>query len=221
MSSASNPRFSIIGIYYQGVHPPEVFTRGVGSILNQTFKEFELLIYHDGPLTEPVPEVNGVVPEVRCMDRRYNDWGHTLRDRGIREAVGDYILMFNLDNILYPNCLETLDRESRRASVLFGQNKQPVDLDNILIFPIVYHDMQRFLQYWLRLPRNSGTKLIMTGNPPVFGQIDCMQLVMKRAIWLQEGGWKDKSEASDGVMYPRFCSTYGYRGVGEILGEHF
>jgi hypothetical protein len=214
------PRFSIVAIYYQGVHPPELFRRGVSCILNQTFKDYELLIYHDGPLSAEVPEVDGVRPEVRCTPTRHNDWGHSLRDRGIHEARGDYILHFNLDNLLYPHALQALENLSRQRSFLFN-NGQAVDLDNILIFPIVYHDMQRFLQAWLRLPKNSGAKMIMPGNPPVFGQIDCMQLVMKRELWLREGGWKDKSEASDGIMYPRFCATYGYRAAGEILGEHF
>lgn len=222
----ASPRFTIIGIYYQPVHPPEIFRRGVGSLLAQTFKDHELLIYHDGPLTAEVPDVGGHKVEVRCTEKRHNDWGHTLRDGGIREAAGDYVLFFNLDNILYPNCLEVLDAESRRPPRLFSNHPQTgqkvaVDTDNILIFPIVYHDMQRYMQAWLRLPKDSGCHMIFTGNPPIFGQIDCMQLVMKRQLWLSEGGWHDKSEASDGVMYPQLCAKYGYRGVGPVLGEHY
>ena len=35
-----------------------------------------------------------------------------------------------------------------------------------------------------------------------------------------EGGWRDKSENSNGVMYEQFCRKYGYRTCGPILGEH-
>jgi hypothetical protein len=47
-----------------------------------------------------------------------------------------------------------------------------------------------------------------------------MQLVMKRQLWLDEGGWYDKSELSDGAMYEKFAAKYGYRTVGGVLGEH-
>jgi hypothetical protein len=214
------PRFTVVVVYYQGVHPDEIFSRGVASVLGQTFGDFEMLVYHDGPLLREVPSVGGRVPEVRATAVRHNDWGHSLRDRGIREASGDYILLFNADNILYPQCLDVLDGVSREPPRLL-LNGQPADTDNILIFPIVYHDLARFMQGWLRLPKGSGAKLIMTGNPPVYGQIDCMQLVMKRQIWLEVGGWADKREDSDGQMYPLLCQRYGYRGVGEVLGEHW
>jgi len=214
------PRFTVVVVYYQGVHTDEIFRRGVGSVLGQTFGDVEVQIYHDGPLHRAVPEVNGVVPEVRATVERKNDWGHSLRDLGIRQAAGEYILLFNADNFLHPHCLATLDAQAKRLPQLL-LNGQPCDTDNILIFPIVYHDLARFMQGWLRLPSGSGEKLIMTGNPPMYGQIDCMQLVMKREIWLAEGGWADKREDSDGQMYPLFCQKYGYRGVGEVLGEHW
>jgi hypothetical protein len=61
----------------------------------------------------------------------------------------------------------------------------------------------------------------MTGNPPLYSYIDCLQLVMKRSLWLAEGGWYDKRETSDGLMYEKFANKYGYRNVAAILGEHY
>lgn len=214
------PRFTVVVIYYQGVHPPEVFRRGVGSVLGQTFTDYEMLVFHDGPLLEAVPEVGGRPVEVRCTERRYNDWGHSLRDAGIRAARGDYVLLLNADNVLYPRCLEALDAESRLPPRVLAGGR-PADTDNILIFPILYHDLVRFMQGWLRLPKGSGAKLIMTGNPPVYGMIDAMQLVMKRELWLAEGGWWDKREDADGHLYPVLCQKHGYRGLAEVLGEHY
>jgi hypothetical protein len=54
----------------------------------------------------------------------------------------------------------------------------------------------------------------------VLNNIDCMQLVMKRQLWLNEGGWFDKTPDGDGRMYQEFCAKYGYRTCGEVLGEH-
>jgi hypothetical protein len=212
------PLFSIIVVHYQGTVSLETFARGIASLQDQTFKDFEILCYHDGPLLDP--QAPRPVP-IRATERRFNDFGHSLRDLGIREAAGDYIVHFNADNLLYPFALETIAGEIRRASRLFLQSGQAVDTDNIIIFPIVMHDTQRFLNTNARLPAGSGCSMILTGNPPAVGLIDCMQLVMKRQLWLAEGGWHDKREAGDAFMYPTFAAKYGYRGVGPVLGEHF
>jgi hypothetical protein len=63
-------------------------------------------------------------------------------------------------------------------------------------------------------------QFILTGSPAIKHNIDCMQLVMKKDIWVKEGGWKDKTEQSDGNMYPYFVKKYGARYCYDILGEH-
>jgi len=213
------PLFSSIVVHYQGTVSRETFARGIASLQNQTFRDVEILCYHDGPLLDP--DAPQPVP-IRVTAGRYNDWGHSLRDIGIREAGGDYIVLFNADNILYPNALQTIANEIRRPSRLFIQHTgQALDTDNIVIFPIILHDTQRFLTDNVRLPPGSGCCMILTGNPPQMGNIDCMQLVMKRQLWLAEGGWHDKRQAGDAYMYPQFAAKYGYRAVGPVLGEHF
>src|SRR2546430_415090 len=171
------PLFSIIVVHYQGTISREIFARGISSLQNQTFRDFEILCYHDGPLLDAVAPQP--VP-IRATERRFNDWGHSLRDKGIREASGDYIVHFNADNILYPNALETMAAEIARPSRLFANN-QAVDTDNIIIFPVVMHDTQRFLDQNVRLPSGSGCYMILTGNPPAAGLYDSIQSVTARA----------------------------------------
>ena len=62
--------------------------------------------------------------------------------------------------------------------------------------------------------------LIMDGIPPVFQNIDCMQLVGKRSMWFAEGGWYDKQETSDGLIYRGLCRQYSYTSFGTIMGKH-
>jgi hypothetical protein len=213
----SMPLFSIIVIHYQPTIPHAIFCRGIASLVAQTFKDFEILAYHDGPLTDtasPLP-----VP-VRCMDKRYNDWGHTLRDRGIREATGEYILHFNADNILYPHALAELAKEIARPPRLADENGKILDPNDIIIFPVAMVGLQRVNGRVMQFKGSPPFFTILTGNPPVVQNIDCMQLVMKRSLWLAEGGWADKRELSDGFQYQRFAAKYGYREVGPVLGEH-
>jgi hypothetical protein len=213
------PRFSIILVHYQGATSHRELCRGVASLNNQTYQDFELLAYHDGPLldtTLPMPVT------FRCMDRNYKDWGHSLRDRGMREATGDYIVHFNSDDILYPNALEEISQVIDRAPRIYNtRNNQPLDTDNIIVYGIIAHGVMRFGNDPIGAPSHPEWSLILTGNPPRLWYIDAMQLVMKRSLWLAEGGWYDKTYMGDGNMYEKFAAKYGYRSVEKILGEHF
>lgn len=212
------PLFSIVVVHYQGVNPHEVFMRGYDSIAAQTFKDFEVLCYHDGPLLDP--GVSFPSP-VTCMSHRHNDWGHSLRDAGIRAAKGDYILHFNADNILYPKALEEIAKAIRREPRLRHPSGTVLDTNDIVIFPIKMWNLIKFRHITWQCKGPPEFYTILTGIPAILQNIDCMQLVMKRSLWLTEGGWYDKRELGDGYMYQTFATKYGYRTVGPILGEHF
>jgi hypothetical protein len=211
------PLFSIIVVHYQGTVPHEVFCRGIRSLQAQTFRDFEILAYHDGPLQQPGLEWP---VEVRCTPTRHNDWGHSLRDRGLREATGDYIVHFNADNILYPHALATLAAEIARPPRLKAPDGRILDGNDIVIFPIAMFGLQRVNGMVAQFKGNPKFFTLMTGNPPTMQNIDCMQLVMRRQLWLDEGGWADKRALSDGYQYERFARKYGYRECGPVLGEH-
>jgi hypothetical protein len=157
---------------------------------------------------------------VKCTANRFNDWGHSLRDLGIREARGDYILHFNADNVLYPNALEEITKEIRREPRLIDLNGKVYDPPDIVIFPVKMIGLQRVNGIVMQFKGDAPFHTILTGIPPVPQNIDCMQLVMRRQLWLAEGGWHDKRELSDGFMYQKFARKYGYREVGDVLGEH-
>ena len=212
------PLFSIIIVHYQGVNSHETFLRGLRSIEQQKFRDFEILCYHDGPLSHP--DLQFPIPVI-STERRYNDWGHSLRDMGIRKATGDYILHFNADNILYPEALEEIAKEIKRGPRLFDQLHRPIDTNDIIIFPIKMWNLIKFRGHTIQLKGLPQFFLLLNGVPPILQNIDCMQLVMKRELWLAEGGWYDKRELGDGFMYQKFAQKYGYRNVGPVLGEHF
>ena len=192
--------------------------RGYESLAAQTFKDFEILCYHDGPLLDtgvqfPLP--------VTCTPQRHNDWGHSLRHAGILAATGDYILHFNADNILYANALDELAAEINRAPRLVQKTGQVLDTNDMVIFPIKMWNLIKFRDITWQRKGVPEFYTILTGIPPILQYIDCMQLVMKRNLWLAEGGWYDRRELGDGYMYQSFAAKYGYRTVGPVLGEHF
>jgi hypothetical protein len=225
MHAMSSPRFSIIVPHYDGSIADAVLLRGLDCLAQQTFTDFEVLLYHDGPLGRPLPDLAGTGLasrlRVRVSERRHDDWGHSLRHRGIGEARGEYIVHFNPDNLLYPDALQVLDACSR-APVTPAPAPELAENPAILIFAILMRGMHfsgRGPIY--RDPARPQHGLIYSGFPTVPGLIDCLQLVARTSIWREIGGWYDRSAASDGAIYSRLVSERGARYVPAVLGEHW
>jgi hypothetical protein len=212
------PLFSIIMVHFQGVNPHSIFMRGYESLAAQTFRDYEICCYHDGPLLDPT--VQFPLP-ITCTLQRHNDWGHSLRHAGIHAAKGEYILHFNADNILYPDALLHIADEIRRRPRLVHRSGEVLDTNDIVIFPIKMWNLVKFRDITWQQKGLPTFYTILTGNPPVLQNIDCMQFVMKRELWLAKGGWYDRRVMGDGYMYEKFAAKYGYRTVGPVLGEHF
>jgi len=209
-------KFSIIVPHYDQSISDEVFLRGMNCLLNQTFKDFEVLVYHDGPTSRPVPMPEDGRFVLEVTKERENNWGHSNRDRGIRKAKGEYIVHFNPDNILYPNALEAVAKEQCK-----GYPVVPVG-DDIIIIPVIMRGMQTDGRRLWRDTRNPETDyLVFAGFPAMWGNMDAMQLIMKRTRWLEVGGWTDMRSDSDGHMYPQFVKQLGARYCPDILGEHW
>lgn len=84
----------------------------IHSFLTQTLQNFKLLIIHDGadermeavlaPYKRDYPELI----DYQFTAQRYNDYGHSLRDIGIRQVDTEYVLITNDDNYYCPRFLE-------------------------------------------------------------------------------------------------------------------
>lgn len=204
------PKFSIIVPHYDGVISDEIFMEGMDSILCSKYKNFEVLVYHDGPTSRPIPQsfksvydYHKIDYKVKQTETRYNDWGHSLRDLGIKEAKGEYIVHFNPDNLL--------DRD-----VLQGISELE---DDIIICPVLLEGAIRKSTGMYRT-KNPKDYVLLDGFPAVHQNIDAMQLVMKTELWRKFGGWYDKSEQSDGIMYQEFCRNAPWRSSHHIIGVH-
>jgi hypothetical protein len=210
----------------------------IESLLRSSWRDYEILLYHDGPAPEELVAAYGAYeasdPRIKtCItEQRCGDWGHSLRDLGIRQARGQYIVHLNADNVLYPHAMQTLYAysllESRllplKAGPVFASEAVHVVNSDVLIFAIKMMGMINVLgsSVLARIPdQHLEYSLILPGWPPVSNRIDAMQLVAKKEIWLALGGWHDKREASDGYLLESIAKLHGYRVIPEILGEHW
>jgi len=216
------PMFSIVVPHYDKSISDQLLVRGMDSLHRQTYGDFEIILLHDGAVSRPIPlktEYNKI-SEVLITENRFNDWGHSLRDIGINKAKGEFILHFNPDNLLYPNALEELQKRLDEPADP-AVPKEFLDDGHIAIFYILMRGMQTDGRVAYRDFRYPERFTLLTGYPAVRKYIDCMQFVMRREIWLEYGGWYDKSEVSDGDMFSRFVAEHGARYISKVLGEHW
>ena len=100
------PKFSIIATDYEFHTPRDDMRRGLWSIATQSFKDYELIIVHDGPKEKSYNDecdlsIFEKSPIIVNTPQRMNDFSHSSKDFGMRMATGEYILHFNINNILY------------------------------------------------------------------------------------------------------------------------
>lgn len=220
----TTPFFSIIVPFYGETAGEESFKRCLRSLLLQTCKDFEILIYHDGPKGRELSEgEEGAISLLRTYakgglkftytEERVGDWGHSLRDRGLSEARGKYIVHLNSDNKLYDslgavkNCIENTNY---KPLYTFGAVMIGIKIKEVL---------------WKK------TTIVNTGKPedhitlrgiPKPGSIDALQVVASLEAWKSIGGWHDKTMNSDGELALKLALKYDYvNNSSIIIGEHW
>lgn len=199
----SRPILSIIATHFEESATEEQFHRFIDSV-NQP-GDFEVLIYHDGPVKKQKLNIPKGI-KFTATDKRYNDWGHSLRDMGIRQAKGKYLLFTNCDNVIYP----ILDKLTKALAIDNGA----LYICPIIMVGVVQHNNQMYRTF------KPEDKLLLPGEIK-FGLIDCMQVIMKRKLWLKYGGWYNKSKNGDGHMYIEFAEKHTPIYIDQILGEHW
>lgn len=144
------PKISvIIPCYNQGQYLEEV----VQSVLNQTFKDFEIIVVNDGSTDQATIEIlnNLNIPKTRVIHTT-NQKLAMARNNGIKEAKGQYILPLDCDDKIGAKYLELaneiLDNNSEMGIVyckaelfgaLEGEWKLPLyNFPNILLWNCIF-----------------------------------------------------------------------------------
>ena len=199
-------RFSIIATDYEPYVPREGMLKGIESISNQTFKDYELIIVHDGPKPSSSAEYAQAIDTYRYLetDKHYGvygtdefyagyGWGHHSRDFAMRQCNGEYIINFNIDNILYADALKKIDAELKKTNA------------DCLVFACKHDKFN--INYF-------------SGVPPVMGKVDMLQCVVSRKAWESIGWWYRYDHSSDGYIFQELVAKYGYVHLPEVLGEN-
>ena len=217
-------KFSIIAVDYENHVHRQGMVNGLKSLAEQSFQDFELIICHDGPKQISYEkEINfkelGLSPIIINTPQHMGNWGHSSRDMAMRQASGEFFIHFNIDNLLYPNCLEKINNKIEETN------------SKIIIFSIIHHKINALRRGYILNQCAEGwvaeswvpedKTLFFTGIPPVYCNIDALQLVAHRKIWENNDYWNDYHEQSDSKIYERFCKENEYVHIPDILGENF
>ena len=231
----NNPFFSIIAPDFEDSVSVVRLHNFISSVLSQYHWNWELLVIHDGPRKNKIQLPQEFLEDKRISflesTSRFNDWGHTLRQLGASSSKGRYLIFCNADTVLYEECL----------SVLYSFTQRDYDaLRFINVTDNKQHEFQpsnKVILYGVKMRGNVNHSLavsnlrqrgyehkyttIITGAPPLPTMVDAMQMCCERNTFMENGGWYDKTEASDGAIISDLCSKNGYVVVPEILGEHW
>ena len=106
-----NLKIHVIAVAYEKFDFCKTF---VQSMLNQSKKDWILTVIHDGPNKE-FDQIMGSYKKIlpnninfENTSKRYNDYGHSLREMGLKNILGDYVLLTNADNYFVPGAIEVL-----------------------------------------------------------------------------------------------------------------
>lgn len=118
----------VIPCWNQAEYLPEA----IGSALGQTYKDIEVIVVNDGS-PDATAEIATKYP-VKLVNQ-VNKGLASARNTGVMNAIGDYILFLDADDILLENCVERMMQET--ADVIapsfrcFGVSDRECVLTNI------------------------------------------------------------------------------------------
>lgn len=146
-------KFSIIMPVY---NVEEYVEKSIRSVLNQTYKNFELIIVNDGTTDNSMK----IVSEFQKKDKRikaYNKKNGGLssaRNYGLKYATGEYICFIDSDDYIENNFLYTLNQElleQKYDLIIFGYSIDKVDNEDKIIEE---NDVVEKLQKFNRLKKD-------------------------------------------------------------------
>lgn len=100
----STPKISIIMPAYNA---EKYIKEAVDSILNQTFKDFELIIVNDGSTDSTKTIIESYIdPRIKIITHKTNQGIYSSRSDGLKAAQGEFIAVLDSDDIAMKNRLE-------------------------------------------------------------------------------------------------------------------
>jgi glycosyltransferase involved in cell wall biosynthesis len=105
-SKPTGPRFSVLIPAY---NREKLVRATIDSVLSQTFPNFELLAVNDGSTDHTGDVLRSYAGRISVLDQA-RQGPEAARYHALARARGEYLVLLDSDDLLYPNALEVYDR---------------------------------------------------------------------------------------------------------------
>ncbi len=176
----SPPRFSIVIPSY---NRHQYVSMAIDSVLSQTFADFEVVVLDDGSTDGAIEVVKSYGSRITLICQE-NRGAEVARSHGVAASCGEYVVLLDDDDMLFPGALGTYDRLIRclhEPAVILGAVVQIHDQASVP--PCDSGSPIEYLKFNDYLSRDVSVSLT------------CSQLVVKRSVALATGAFRPEPTA--------------------------
>lgn len=175
-------RVSVVMAVYNAAH---FLPESVGSILSQTFRDFELILINDCSKDDSLSVINGFKDDrIRVIDNVANKGAAESRNVGMAAATGEFVAIMDADDISSPTRLE--------AQVAFLDARPEIGLVGCAVYDNI--DVDGTILYTSHLPEDNDAIQRTLIEKWCFLHPSIM---FRRESYLKVGGYRKQFEPAE------------------------
>ncbi|WP_310172475.1 glycosyltransferase family 2 protein [Enteractinococcus fodinae] len=199
LTSVTNEKIDgpLVSVIIPTFSPDRGIYTAVNSLLNQTWKNLEILIVDDGSPTaydELLSELAELDPQIRVIRQQSNGGAYTARNAGLAEARGLFVTTHDDDDWSHP------DKIAEQASVL---------IENESIAATTAGHIRT----------TSDMKFRRINTRPQHLQTNYSSLMFRKSLTEQVGNWDTSKRGSDTELVERIKAHFGKSAVVDLANK--